>query len=643
MRIQNLLLPKFGVCAEESLFFYRESYYDREVIYNAESGELQFQEYGWCDFGSYFNGLSIAKWKKYTTIGDVSLCLWLQGKFEVTLVNAELVNQDVYTHEVDKFYLEAEERTLFTLPYKLYEYKGILSFTLRALADGAVYSGGWYDAEVEEEALHPVNIAIDICTFKREPYVFRNLEILKKSILEDPESELYGHLRVYVQDNAQSLPREQLESESVRIVPNKNVGGAGGFTRGLIEIMEHTEEYPATHALLMDDDIVIEPESLFRTYMLLRCRKEKYRDLFIGGAMLRSDDQTMQVESGASWNAGKLISNKSGLRMNLLPNCLFNEVEEYTEFNAWWYCCIPMDLVSDTNLPLPIFIRGDDLEYGLRNMKYLLLLNGICVWHEAFENKYSSYLQYYILRNLLYDNSIHFPEYSLFAFLKQLYRQVARELLFYRYKNVDLIFRGVRDFYKGVDFLKTTDGEALHKEIMAAGYKAVPVDEIPGAVYRTEVYLDSLENQKEPFRHKLFRLLTLNGYLLPAKKRKSREMQVVSMALCRPSNFFRQKEVLNYDSASAKGFVTRKSYKKLFACLWGLFVLTLESIVRFPASKRNFRARFGELTNKEAWEAYLGLNTQKGEADDQETDKKALSEDARFRSEERPAHPAAAG
>mgnify|MGYP006976954123 FL=1 len=108
--------------------------------------------------------------------------------------------------------------------------------------------------------------------------------------------------------------------------------------------------------------------------------------------MLRIDKPNMQVESGASWNAGDLISNKANLNMNVTWDCLFNEIEEYTEFNAWWYCCFPMDVVSEENLPLPIFIRGDDLEYGLRNMKHLILMNGICVWHEPFENKYSSFL-----------------------------------------------------------------------------------------------------------------------------------------------------------------------------------------------------------------------------------------------------------
>lgn len=46
---------------------------------------------------------------------------------------------------------------------------------------------------------------------------------------------------------------------------------------------------------------------------------------------------------------------------------------------------MPMNLIDSKNLPIPFFIRGDDMEYCLRNMKDLILMNGVCVWHETFE------------------------------------------------------------------------------------------------------------------------------------------------------------------------------------------------------------------------------------------------------------------
>jgi len=600
MKIQNLLFPKVGVCTEESLFYNRENDREREIIFNHDEQSLTFSKYSRMFFDTYFNVLSVAKWKKYTNIKDFSLILELKGDFEVLLTNKERINGRTYRKIVSVTTINSKTKKKYTFPYTVYDYKGVFAYELKALSDDSVYYGGYYEGNIAKEDVKEVNIAINICTFKREAYVKRNLDLFKKYILENDESELKGHLRVYVQDNGQTLPIDELQTKDIRIVPNKNVGGAGGFSRGLIEILNHQDEFNATHALMMDDDIQIEPESFFRTFAVLRCRKPEYEELFVGGAMLRIDDQAIQVESGASWNAGSLVSNKANLDFRNTDLVLDNEVEEYTEFNAWWYCCTPLSLVSDKNLPLPIFIRGDDLEFGLRNMKHLFLCNGICVWHESFENKYSSSLYYYILRNLLYDNSLHFPNYSKKAFLKRLYSQVARELVCYRYKNVDLLFRGVEDFYKGVDFLKETDGEKLNFEVMNAGYKGIPIDQITEMGFTQKDYDNSLF-ERESRKAKLFRRLTLNGYLLPAKKTN----KVVSMALCRPLNFYRQKQVLNYDPTSQKAFITERKWSEVFRAGIKLVGLTFKTLIKFEKAKSDFRNRIGEVTNEGFWNEYL--------------------------------------
>lgn len=45
------------------------------------------------------------------------------------------------------------------------------------------------------------------------------------------------------------------------------------------EAYEDREKYGFTHILLMDDDIVLEPESLFRTYTLLNFLKKRGKGL----------------------------------------------------------------------------------------------------------------------------------------------------------------------------------------------------------------------------------------------------------------------------------------------------------------------------------------------------------------------------
>lgn len=596
MILQHMLMPRAGICNQQDMYIRADK---KKVHLIDEHQTMQFKQFGIAWFDTYFNGFSIEKWRKYTKVNQVFVTLSLKGKFEIQLCSKEKIHQTIAEKELSVTTFESTELSEITLPFQSYDNKGMFFVRLEAMEDGAEFHGGYYSADLAEDSLYDVNIAINICTFRREQFVHRNLSILRKYILENAENELNSHLQVFISDNGKTLDIPALSTEQIHIVPNKNVGGAGGFTRGLIEIM-HCQSYRATHTLFMDDDILIDPEALYRTYTFLRCRKQEYEDLFVGGAMLRLDQPNIQVEAGAAWFEGNLESRKSGLNLNHADACLYNEIEEYCEYNAWWYCCTPMSVVNENNLPMPIFIRGDDLEYGLRNMKHLALLNGICVWHEPFENKYSSFLSYYILRNLLYDNALHCPNYSKWKFMKRLYGEVLRQLFYYRYKNVDLLFRGVEDFFKGVDFLKETDGEKLHQEIMAAGYKAQPIEDLdmPFSYPEYEASFD----EKEGKLHKAIRFLTFNGQLLPAKRN-----NITSMASCRPINFYRAKRVLQYDVTSGKAFVTEKHIKNMIAYLIRLLCISFRTTWIFDKAIQNFRNMCSLLQTEDQWIKYLEL------------------------------------
>lgn len=602
MRIQNILLPKIEICTKEEMFFRREKNFEREITYDCLGEKIHFLKNGKCNFNSYFNILSIEKWKKYTNIEKITLNLYLKGKFEVVLTNIEYIDDKVINKVLAVYTVNTDKKTLCTFPYKLYEYKGVLSFELRALEDNSIYYNGYYGANIDESLLCKTNIAINICTYKREAFVLRNIENLKKYILENNNNPLNEHLKVFISDNGKTLKKENISNQKIYIVSNKNVGGAGGFTRGLIEIMNDTT-YEATHVLMMDDDVIIEPEALFRTYVMLCCRKKKYENMFIGGAMLRIDQPNIQIESGASWNSGNLISNKKNYDINKIKYCLLNELEEYVEFNAWWYCCMPISIIKSYNLPLPIFIRGDDVEYGLRNMKNLVLINGICVWHEAFENKYSSFLQYYITRNLLYNNAIHCKKYSVFDFLLYLYKTVARELVYYRYRNINLIFKAVNDYLKGIEFLLNEDGELLHKNIMNNGYKSLPIEEL-----KVNFHINDYNNSKletEGKLSKLFRFITINGYLLPVKT--NANIKIVPMVQCRPINFYRQKKILNYDMISKKGFITKRKVSNLFITLIKLIKISVKLLFRFNKATKQFKENNKILITESFWKKYLDI------------------------------------
>lgn len=594
MNLQSIMWPEVGVCTCQELYVRLNEKADL-----VEPGKMLFAKHGVAWFDTYFNGVSIGKWRRYTNVQKIGLRLELEGKFKVTLYQKRKIQNQINEQVLKEEIIIQSTRGKIEMEFPEAG-KGMLFFRLEGLQAQSVFYGGEYFTNIEETKRREVKIGIVICTFKREEFIKRNVQIIKEYLLENPTSPIQNKLKVFIVDNGKTLLEEK--TENIHIFPNKNVGGSGGFTRGLMELLKENQRgEKITHVLLMDDDVIIAPESIIRTWQILSLIKEEYREAFIGGAMLRIDQPNIQVEAGASWNSGKLVSLKSGLDLRHVDACLYNEVEEFTEFHAWWYCCFPMKIVQKDNLPLPLFIRGDDVEYGLRNMKNLILMNGICIWHEPFENKYSSFLNYYIVRNQLIDNSLHCPQYGKKELKKELFRRVTEEILFYRYRNVDLILRGVEDFLKGPNWLAHTDGEALHKEIMAMGYRAEPVEQL-NMMFHYPEYDKSLQ-QKESKLARYLRKISFNGYLGIIRRK---EKRIVSMANPQYCNVWKADQVMYYDVAAEKGFLTQRSWKELLLSYRKLGKVIRKINRRYEKAKKSYCLKKGELTSLTFWKKYLG-------------------------------------
>ena len=597
MKLQNIIYPSTKNCTEEALYFRRAG----EVQYCLADDYITLKEEATVFFDTYFNGFSAGKWYKYTNIGQVKLCLKVKGNLRISLLYKEKQATQICTKVVEEFYCDTKGKVqeiecVFDTEYT----QGMYSFSILAIEDDVEFHGGFYYTEVPKTMEQLVHLGIVICTFKREKYVYKNMKMLSEAFLNNKDSELYKSLEVIISDNAQSLDMTKISNSKIHVFKNKNVGGSGGFTRGLIETIKLSKTTPFTHVLLMDDDVVIQPESIYRTFTLLKLLKEEYKEAYIGGAMLRTDLQWFQTEAGGIWNAGRLISHKSGLDLRNLEACLYNEVEEKCEFNAWWYCTIPMKFVREDNLPLPIFIRGDDVEYGLRNMKYLILMNGICVWHEPFEFKYSSSMYYYIFRNRLIDNAVRGLNYTEKEFLKEFSSQYIHEIFLLRYKNARLLLEGAKDFLKGIDWIKEQDGEALNKEIMSKGYKFQYVDELPvsftyPAYEQTLRFCDSKKQQ-------IKRRITLNGFLCKA----NRTVIVPVNGTC-IAHFYKASTALNYDFSSKKGFVTYRDRKEMIQ-LWKEYLkFSSEVKKKYKKVVAEYERRKEEITNIQFWNGYLDI------------------------------------
>lgn len=599
MILQNIIYPSIDTCTEELMYFRRNG----NVEYAWCNDRIQISKYGMVEFDTYFNGFSVEKWHKYTCIKNVSLNIVIQGSVRVTVMRKEKGMNGIITEFLDEQFCCTEQPAAFSFRYDIESMKGMLCFQLVGVKGKSYFYSGNYATAVEENQVHHVKIGLDICTYKRESYINNNLKILNDNFLNNEGSALHNQLEVFIADNAHTLDIAQMESEKIHIFPNKNVGGAGGFTRGMMEIKKVQGEKNITHILVMDDDVSIEPEALYRTYTMLSCLKEEYAGAFIGGAMLRLDTKYIQTESGAIWNGGNLISLKQGLDLRELDACLYNDMEEKAQYNAWWYCAFPADVVSETNLPLPLFIRGDDVEYGLRNMKQLILMNGICVWHEPFENKYSSFIYYYILRNQLIDNSVHHMILPKKAFCKLLQRWVMDEVRLYRYKNAHLIMRGVEDFLRGVDWLYKQDGESLHKSVMSEGYKMQYLEELDASVQFTfPMWEEALRAVPATgLKARVITHFTVNGHYLSTK----RAYNIVPTIGAQQSSVYRTQMILNYDYPGRKGFVTQKDVNEAKNCVKRLKKLCKRLGNEYDIITKSFEKEAVKLMTERFWKGYL--------------------------------------
>jgi GT2 family glycosyltransferase len=472
----------------------------------------------YAEFFTYFNALSVKKWKAYTKCRHFNLHLTIRGRFQVLFFGHYVQGAEIKKEEFERHLFDCPVAQEIRLPVQ-WEKSSVVGFSIEAASECELY-GGHYSAECAEGALNPVELAVATTTFRKEEFIKGNIKLLKEKILESG-SELAGHISISVIDNGRTLEPEELNCEGLTVYPNRNVGGAGGFTRGMLEALR--AEPKPTHVLLMDDDVILSPESIFRTYALLRLLKDEYKGHFISGAMLFMEQMNVQHEDVGyvSKDKGAYGPEKPLLHMHTWDAVVRNE-EDYDDYEhhyaGWWYCCMPTATVREDNLPLPLFIRGDDVEYSLRNKAEFISLNGICVWHPGFTGKYNAALELY----LVHRNSLIVQAASGILqgidFIARMRELFWRKVRCFDYSGADLILDAVDDYLAGPEFLMGADGEQVLREKSQKNERMVPCNRLKDTAQFKDVAVDFgavYGGEKLGGLRGLVYGLTCNGHLLP--------------------------------------------------------------------------------------------------------------------------------
>lgn len=481
---------------------------------------------GMISYDTYLNTFPAAIWKRYTRVRDLYL--------DINLKNGGIINIEADGHVIKSQNCPAGESRIHFDPG---ESKAIYFTTS---ADAGLISGG-YGGECDD--VHDVRIAINICTYRRESYVRKNAELIRSAIIDNPLSPLCGRMDMIITDNGGTLG----DVPGAVVIKNRNTGGAGGFAEGLRYILNSNR---ATHCVFMDDDVSVYPGAFERLYAFLCCVKDEYALSPIGGAMLRLDSPTIQHEALARWHGLLSEPLKSGLDLSRIDAIYENMRAESADYSAWWFSCVPVVSAREKGLPLPIFVRMDDVEYGLRLGKTPIAVPGICVWHEPFERKHAAWIEYYHARNSLITNALRRPDINDARLLLKL---LAGDILRMRYLHAEMAIKGIADYLKGPEHLMNTDPEAVHMSLAKLETVDVPLtDGIRAALIKTEKEKDS------PLSRALS-VITLNGLFIPGRR-----TEYVQAHMNAVRSHFAKSAVVNVIGDTGKGFIARRDVKKAF-------------------------------------------------------------------------------
>lgn len=289
--------------------------------------------------------------------------------------------------------------------------------------------------------------SIIFTTYNREEFLVKNLNSLK-TIVNDLHKVI-----IINNGNEISLDRKVFSLETFIVIPSANIGGTGGFTRGMIE----AKKLNSTHLFIMDDDITLEPEVVKKALSLISCLSEKHANDWLGFSMFPLDKPYIQYELGTKWNGIKMFINHHNLDLSLKRNLIKNQINEKYNYSAWWSLLMPVSVLDRYGYPFPFFIKFDDIEYGMRRKgEEIILSNGFGVWHENFDKKYNPYLEYYLLRNAFVTNALHLKNPTLLSLVRFICKSI-KSYFKGQFVELKLMRIAVDDFLKESDYFVNLD------------------------------------------------------------------------------------------------------------------------------------------------------------------------------------------
>ena len=491
--LQNVIFPEQGICTELDLYVHLEG---RAAF--AQSGpSIWLGEGASAIFDSYFNLFSLGKWASGCTLETLTLEIEAEGRFELRIWQAipgrswELLHSDLCAAPKPRriraglSHFAAAARA------------GVIFFEIRALAETVFHGGRFLSGD---PVRRPVRLGVAITTFRREAEVARTAARLDRyAATEAPP----GTLRGFVVDNGGTARIEGLTH--VARIENPNLGGAGGFARGMAEALDAG----MTHCLFMDDDASFHMENLTRSRAWLALAVDPRAA--VAGAMISNTHKWAIWEAGARFFEG-CRPQQGGRDLRRRDQVFEMEFETAAApppgfYAGFWFFAFPLAEVQAW--PFPFFVRGDDVSFSLANPFRPVVLGGVVSFQDDFTEKESVTTHYLDMRSHIVHHLAQERMWiGAWRTAKLPLRFIARSLSKFHYESAAAELLAWRDVMRGPEFFAQNADMARRWADLAA-------------MTRVEVWAPRAGHRDTPRPRRAGprwdRLLrwTLNGHFLP--------------------------------------------------------------------------------------------------------------------------------
>ncbi|WP_309504889.1 MULTISPECIES: glycosyltransferase [Nocardioides] len=568
-------------------------------------------------FGSYFNAFPASYWRRWTIVEQVRLSVELQGRGASVTVYRSMANGRSQRVESQQVADGATGGTfVFDLPLRPFADGGWYWYDVTAGDEDAVVTATW-DAEVPAERGQSGTVTVTITTMNRPDFCS---DLITQLGSEDEVLEILDTVLVVDQgtDKVRGAPGFAAAEKSLdgrlRVIDQGNLGGSGGYARGQLETVKAGA---STYALMMDDDVVCEPQSLLRAVAFGDLAR---RPTIVGGHMfslysrsrLHSFGEIIQAWRWWWMSPEHVLSEWDFAARNLRSTrWLHRRVD--VDFNGWFMCLIPRQVLEEVGLSLPVFIKWDDSEFGVRAKRAgypTVTFPGAAVWHVPWTDKNDAldWQAYFHQRNRLIAALLHSPYKHGGRVLQESVNHSIAHLVSMQYSTAELRQLAIEDVLAGPDGLhaalpnRLAEVNAFRKQYADAQLQPdpdafPPVRRKPSRRGHAELEVPSKKSQ------------LIQAGLMPLRQLRkpralSREFPEAEIAAM-DAKWYR---IARYDSAvvsmpdqTSAALYTRdpELYRDL---LKRIADLHLKLYRRWPELAAEYREKLPQITSPEAWE-----------------------------------------